>query len=187
MQISDQSHLTIQTMQSTNWYTYYTMQTIPHLQEATSSLEQGCDLCRPISKDCDCPCPVILPDPISITEADMTPSDFDDLDMITIIDLDSGRHSYFYPETGWSRHTSTSADVLPDDAQQTSTIRNSDVIPPKYQSLSELSELEFIVGENDRPKRFKLMRTKNTTLKKRPGTFSTRKSTLRPKYTYIRM
>ena len=187
MQILDQSHLTIQTMQSTNWYTYYTMQTIPHLQEATSSLEQGCDLCRPISKDCDCPCPVILPDPISITEADMTPSDFDDLDMITIIDLDSGRHSYFYPETGWSRHTSTSADVLPDDAQQTSTIRNNDVIPPKYQSLSELSELEFIVGENDRPKRFKLMRTKNTTLKKRPGIFSTRKSTLRPKYTYIRM
>ena len=94
MQILDQSHLTIQTMQSTNWYTYYTMQTIPHLQEATSSLEQGCDLCRPISKDCDCPCPIILPDPISITEADMTPSDFDDLDMITIIDLDSGRHIF---------------------------------------------------------------------------------------------
>ena len=174
-------------MQSQFWYTMYTMQTIPHQQEVTSSLEQGCDLCDPIRQECDCPCPIILPNPISVTEADMTPSNFDNPGMITIIDLDSGRRSYFYPETGWTRHTSTSADVLPNDSQQTSTFINSDVIATKYQSISELSELEFIVGENDRPQRFKLLRTKNITIKKRSGTLSTRKSTLRPKYNYIRM
>ena len=188
MQISEQSHLTTQTMQSSNWYTIYTMQTIPHLQEVTSSLEQGCDLCKPIRQECDCPCPIILPNPISVTEADMTPSNFDNPEMITIIDLDSGRRSYFYPASGWTRYTSTSADVLPDnDSQQTPTLNNSDVITTQYQSISELNELEFVVGENDRPQRFKLLRTKNITIKKRSGSISTRKSTLRPRYNYIRM
>ena len=81
----------------------------------------------------------------------MTPSNFDNPEMITIIDLDSGRRSYFYPETGWTRHTSTSADVLPNDSQQTLTFINSDVITTKYQSISELSELETMAKKWEQP------------------------------------